>query len=58
MYTSGENRKKIREDIINAIETGKIKIGDIAYCTEITGYTFIVELPEDRTIEQYYKYKM
>ncbi len=43
------------EKILNAIDTGKLKIGDKVYCTRILHYVYIAEFPKREIIEKYRK---
>lgn len=56
--TSEENKVFSEiEKVINEIETGQLKIGDIVYCTEIMHNVIILEFPRRELIEEYYEEK-
>ena len=48
-----EEISKLIEKVLNAIETGKLKIGDKVYCTRILRYVTIVEFPKRERIKEY-----
>ncbi len=50
-----EEISKLIEKVLNAIEMGKLKIGDKVYCTRILRYVTIVEFPKRERIKEYQK---